>query len=144
MKLRRIPITGWRRCLHEAAAFDSEGEFQAACLLDTADGIEWWLRNDPPVFKIPTPAGDFEPDFLYKRKKSGQTRIGILEIKGEIFWDSEQSAARVKARAACAWVKAVEQSEHPTKWSFALVLDQDAIDAETFDGMLAVARHREF
>jgi len=144
MRLRRIPIAGWRRCLHEAASFDSKGEFHAACLLDSGEGVQWWFRNDPPVFRIPTPAGSFEPDFVYSRVRKGQSRIGVLEIKGEIFWDGEGSPARVKSRAASAWVRAIEASEHPEKWSFALVLDQDAIEAETLDAMLAVAQDREF
>jgi hypothetical protein len=47
MKLRRIPIKGWKRCVHESASFESAGEFKAACLLDDSSEIEWWLRNDP-------------------------------------------------------------------------------------------------
>lgn len=137
MKLRRIPIGGWTRCVHDAAPFDSEGEFRAACLLDSSETVEWWLRNDPPIFRIATPAGSFEPDFIYRRTGDG---LAILEIKGDIFWDAEGSIARIKSRSACAWVSAIEASAHTEKWTFALVIDQDAISAQTLEGMLATAR----
>ena len=143
MKLHRIPITGWRRCVHAAAAFESPGEFRAACLLDVSDTVDWWLRNDPADFKIPTPAGAFEPDFLYSFSRDGQHRMGILEVKGNIFWNGEGSIARIKSSSACAWVRAVEKSAHQQKWSYALVLDQDAREATTLEGMLAVARQKE-
>lgn len=140
--LRRIPIQGWTRCVHHAAPFDSEGEFRAACLLDSAETVDWWLRNDPAIFKLPTPAGFFEPDFIYRRIKDGEARLSILEVKGDIFWDPEDSIARIKSKAACSWVSAIEASAYPEKWSFALVIDQDALSAQTLEGLLAVARER--
>lgn len=143
VKLRRIPISGWRRCLHQAASFESEGEFCAAKLLDAADGVDWWLRNDPHVFRIPTPAGYFEPDFLYRRTIAGVTRVGILEVKGEVFWGEPGSPPRIKSSTARAWVRSIETSTHSQKWSFALVLDQDATEAKSFDDLLSVACDRE-
>ena len=52
--LRRVPIAGWKRCVHEAASFESPGEFKAATLLDAAIQVEWWLRNDPPLLSTNT------------------------------------------------------------------------------------------
>lgn len=142
-KLRRMPIGGWERCVHEAASFESAGEYKAACLLDVANGVEWWLRNDPAIFKIPTPVGYFEPDFVYRTTRSNQSSTGIVEIKGEIFWSGEGSLARIKAESACAWVKAVRESGLSEKWEFAVVLEQDALEANSLESMLANAQRHE-
>ena len=65
MNMFRIPIGGWNKCLHEAAAFESRGEYAAATILDSAAVVDWWFRNDPARFRIPTPVGNFEPNFVY-------------------------------------------------------------------------------
>lgn len=140
--LRRVPISGWQRCVYEAASFESPGEFRAACLLDSAASIEWWMRNDPAIFRIPTPVGGFEPDFLYLAKKSGSYAMGILEIKGEIFWDGEGSRPRIQADAACAWVQAIKIARGDVPWEFAVVLEQDAFEASSLEAMLANAQRR--
>jgi hypothetical protein len=140
-KLRRVPIIGWQRCTHEAASFESPGEYKAACLLDAASGIEWWLRNDPVIFKIPTPVGYFEPDFIYRT--ASDPRMGILEIKGAIFWDGEGSLPRIKAETACAWVRAIREAHCTELWQFAAVLEQDALEANSLEAMLSNAQRRE-
>jgi hypothetical protein len=140
--LRRVPISGWQRCVHEAASFESGGEFKAACLLDAAKVIEWWLRNDPLLFRIPTPIGYFEPDFVYRIRRANTVAMGILEIKGEIYWDGDGSAARIKAATACAWVRAIQESGAAEQWEFAVVLDQDAREASSLESMLANAQRR--
>jgi hypothetical protein len=140
--LRRVPISGWQRRVHEAASFESRGEFMAACLLDTAGNVDWWLRNDPPLFRIPTPVGFFEPDFVYRIRRSSTESMGILEIKGEIFWDGDGSAPRIKAATACAWVKAIKESGASEPWEFAVVLEQDACEANSLEAMLANAQRR--
>ena len=140
--LWRVPIAGWQRCVHESASFESRGEFKAANLLDVAEKIEWWLRNDPPFLRIPTPVGYFEPDFVYKIQRDGITSMCVLEIKGEVFWDGEGSPARIKADSACAWVSAIDKSESNERWEFALILQQDACEAASLEAMLASARRR--
>jgi hypothetical protein len=139
---RRIPIAGWQRCVHEAASFESRGEFKAAQLLDISVEIEWWIRNDPEIFKISTPVGNFEPDFLYRALRAGRPVMGILEIKGAIFWDGEGSKPRIQADAACEWVNAINKASRETRWEFATVLDQDACDAHSLGEMLVNAQRR--
>jgi hypothetical protein len=136
LTLKRIPIKGWNKCVHEAAAFDSEGEYAAALILDQAEAIEWWLRNEPALFRIPTPITYFEPDFVYLAKRKGRHVYGVLEIKGEIFWDGPGSDPRVKASAGCEWVSAVNASKPEILWELAVVIDQDAIAASSLEGLL--------
>ena len=131
---KRIPISGWDKCLHEAASFDSRGEFEAAVILDGSAQVEWWLRNDPPLFRISTPVGGFEPDFVYLAKRNGQHFQGILEIKGGLFWDAPRDPARLKSEAAGRWVKAANVADAgQVKWEFATVLDTDAIAAGSLE-----------
>ena len=113
---------------------------QAACLLDVAEQLDWWLRNDPALLKIPTQVGYFEPDFVYRRHRSGAVIMGILEIKVEVFWDGEGSDARIKASAACAWVSAIQAAKTKERWEFAVVLKQDYCEATTLEAMLAHAQ----
>ena len=142
MTLRRVPIQGWQRCVHAAASFESAGEFKAACLLDSCGSIDWWLRNDPPLMKIPTPAGNFEPDFVYRLKHGANTTMGALEIKGEVFWDGDGSVPRIKAAAACAWAEATKAGGDDANWEFSLVLEQDVLAARTFEELKQLAeRH---
>jgi hypothetical protein len=143
MTLRRVPVGGWRRCVHAEAAFESPGEFAAAKLLDSARAVEWWARNDPVILRIPTPAGYFVPDFVYRHVASnGSPCFGILEIKGSVFWDGDGSDARVKADAACRWAKAVHEAQCGVTWGFAVVLEQDVKDATSFEAMLAASLQR--
>ena len=139
MSLFRIPIRGWRKCVHEAAAFDSKGEYAAAVLLDDAAIITWWLRNDPPDLRIPTPIGFFEPDFVYCARQGGQQIFVVLEVKSDIFWDGEGSEARVKAGAACEWVRAMNEAGSDIRWDFAVVMDQDALKAPSLEALLRIA-----
>jgi hypothetical protein len=142
VSLRRVPIKGWHRCVHAAASFESAGEFKAACLLDSSASIEWWLRNDPPLVRIPTPAGNLEPDFVYRFKQGENTVMGALEVKGEVFWDGEGSIPRIKAAAACAWAEATRAGADDSRWEFSLVLEQDVLAARTFEELKQVAeRH---
>ena len=85
MSLRRIPIKGWKKNVHVAAAFDTPGEYATACVLDSSTAIEWWLRNDPAQMRVPTPVGFFEPDFVYKRAGEEPRPLRTPGDKGASF-----------------------------------------------------------
>lgn len=145
MTLFRVPIRGWRKCVHEAAAFDSQGEYGAATLLDDAGVILWWFRNDPAIFRIPSPAGNFEPDFVYCANRGGRQVFGALEVKSDIFWDGPGSDARIKAAAAGEWIRTINEAGPPVAWELAVVLDQEALTVRSLEELLSVAlvRFRE-
>jgi hypothetical protein len=90
--------------------------------------------------KIPTPAGNFEPDFVYQLTTG---RRGALEIKGEVFWDGHGSVPRIKATAACAWAAATDTASDGTGWEFALVLEQDVLSANTFEELRQMAQEKQ-
>ncbi|WP_246776061.1 hypothetical protein [Methylobacterium aquaticum] len=136
MTLYRVPIGGWKKCVYSAAAFESAPEYHAAKILDKDASVVWWLRNDPAQFRIPTPAGYFEPDFIYLATMKGSNRMRILEIKGEHLWNGPGSSARVKAAGAAAWAKAVHEAKTEPYWEFHEVLGQDAEASMTLGSML--------
>jgi hypothetical protein len=121
--LRRLPIEGWTRCTHEAAAFESGGEYRVARALDSSAAIDWWCRNDPPRFRIPTPVGYYEPDFLAMQAGDGGGLV--IEVKGASWWEPPDSDPRVKARAADAWCRALSTAGATPRWFHHVVLDVD-------------------
>lgn len=136
------PYGDWGKCLVDFATFDSYPEFQAAVALDSSTGIDWWLRNDPPCFRINTPIGWFEPDFIYGRSSGIR---GVLEVKGDFLWQGPESPEEIKAESACEWVRAQNAlaGEGGTNWEFALVIDDDVADASHIDALRAVAKRKE-
>jgi hypothetical protein len=136
MSFFRVPIAGWKKCAYEAAAFESAPEYHAAKLLDSESSVVWWLRNDPVQFRIPTPAGYMEPDFVYLVEAKFLKRMRILEVKGEHLWNGPGSSARIKAAGAAAWAKAVFEAKCDPSWEFHEVLGQDVKASHTMGSML--------
>jgi superfamily II DNA or RNA helicase len=102
----RRPYTGWQNGLHKAYSFDSAGEAWAAKLMDQAADILWWVRNEPRRLSISTPAGNYHPDFIAKLEEQASSKSTftlLLEVKGDVYWESPRSVARLKAAAADTW-----------------------------------------
>jgi len=131
----RLPVTGWKRCVHEAAAFDTGAEFLLARILDHDRDIEWWIRNDPPRLRIPTPIGYYEPDFLVRRVTNGGPVLTIIEVKGADFWEPPDSDPRVKARATGGWCEAVNRAGREDRWEYWVVLDADVERASSVEDL---------
>jgi hypothetical protein len=66
--------------------------------------------------------------------------MGALEIKGEVFWDGKGSVPRIKAAAACAWAQATQTAGSSVGWEFSVVLEQDALQANTFEELRNLAQ----
>jgi superfamily II DNA or RNA helicase len=97
---------GWRRSIHPAYSFDSEPEALLARLLDRATDVVWWVRNDPPRFRLETPAGEYRPDFIVLIRDDKGDRILVLEAKGDYLWKDRLDDSRLKAAAAKEWAAA--------------------------------------
>lgn len=123
MKFRKHVLYGpWQRCVHSSCIFDTFGELLVARALDNSQEIVWWMRNDPAQLVIPTPAGNFEPDFLYFAQRAAIEVTGILEVKGESFYEDPTSRGRLKATAAVSWTQAANSY---SGWEFILLGDQE-------------------
>jgi hypothetical protein len=119
--------------------FDTPNEFLTAKVLDQTDGMVLWLRNDPASLVIPTPVGNFEPDFIYVRSVGGTIRNGILEIKGEFLYEAPEQKDPIKVRAACEWVQRANDGGADAKWEFALVFDADVKGCVSLSDLHSVA-----
>lgn len=131
-----VPISGWQKCVTEAAPFDSAGELSAAKALDRSDTVSWWSRNLPGAFSISTPAGNYSPDFLFAGNFAGGNQI-LLEIKGEFLAVGDQSEANIKAKAAKTWCAAMTAQGSP--WQYWLVLDREAKTCQTIEDLRMAA-----
>jgi hypothetical protein len=118
----------WTHALHPAYSFDSVHELQLAWLVDHSDEVDWWFRNQPRRFRIPTPTGEYSPDFFVRLRDGSDL---IVEVKGSIYWQAPESDSRIKARAAAAWADAQCALGDRTT-SYCVLLDSDVERAESF------------
>jgi hypothetical protein len=125
-----IPFGGWRRCIYKAVPFDNKYEYHIAQIIDTAAEIKSWLRNLPGIITLPTPAGQYSPDFAIFIEL--EDKKVLLEIKDDDRFGREDQDATIKARAAQSWCHAQsEASGEP--WEYWLLLVSDSELCETFN-----------
>jgi superfamily II DNA or RNA helicase len=129
----RIPIKGWEHCVHEAAHFDSKPEFEMAYRLDRMQEVEAWLRNEPGQVIIPTIASNTKPDFV---AWLGDGRVLLLEVKGEYYWEPEQSDSWVRARDLREWL-AVAGHHGGDRLAFAILLSAAIDGVETLSDIFS-------
>lgn len=129
-KHRGIPFKGWARSIFEAVPFDQVNELKIAKIIDRSEEITWWFRNLPGMITLPTPAGNYSPDFAIFFSVN-DTNI-LLEIKGDIYYGSENADATIKANAAKEWCSAQSKASGKS-WQYWFLLDSDADICATFD-----------
>lgn len=127
---RGIPFKGWVRSVFEAVPFDQVNELKIAKIIDRSDEVKWWFRNLPGMITLPTPAGNYSPDFAIFFNVD-DTNV-LLEIKGDIYYGSENADATIKANAAREWCSA-QSAASGKPWQYWFLLDSDADICNTFD-----------
>ncbi len=115
--------TGWKRCLHRAVPFDVYHELTIARCIDRSPEVNWWFRNTPSILALDTPAGRYSPDFAVFLTVND--RNILLEVKGDIYAQGNDSIAVVKKRAAELWCNAVSEASG-NSWEYWFLLDTDA------------------
>jgi superfamily II DNA or RNA helicase len=83
---------GFEKSISKFARFDSKPEFVAGQVLDGLESVQWWLRNDPKVFKISCPSRSYSPDFVVHTK----TETLLLEVKGRHLLSAFQAEVGVR------------------------------------------------
>lgn len=132
-KTKSIPFVGWTRSLLDAVPFDQKNELKVAKIIDRSEEVTWWFRNIPGLLVLPTPAGNYSPDFAILLQYES-TNV-LLEIKGDIFISSDNDPSRIKADAAREWCKAqTEATGNP--WQYWVLLDSDIEFCETFSDII--------
>jgi superfamily II DNA or RNA helicase len=133
---RRMPIRGWKRCVHEAVPFDVFHELSIARCIDRCSEVGWWFRNLPGILSLDTPAGRYSPDFAIFITTS--TKNILLEVKGDIFAQGTNSEAIVKKNASELWCETVS-SVSKTPWEYWFLLDRDASQCTAWSDIVARA-----
>ncbi|MDE6026762.1 MAG: hypothetical protein K2G23_01660 [Muribaculaceae bacterium] len=129
-KNKGIPFGGWRRCIYKAVPFDNRYEYHIAKIIDTSAEIKSWLRNLPGIITLPTPAGQYSPDFAIFIELDN--RKVLLEIKDDDRFGREDQDATIKARAAQSWCRAQSEASGE-QWEYWLLLVSDSELCETFN-----------
>lgn len=125
-----IPFGGWRRCIYKAVPFDNKYEYHIAKIIDMAAEIKKWLRNLPGIITLPTPAGQYSPDFAIFIELNDKKVL--LEIKDDDRIGRDDQDATIKARAAQSWCHAQSEASGE-QWEYWLLLVSDSELCETFN-----------
>jgi superfamily II DNA or RNA helicase len=128
----------WQLCVYDAAAFESSDEAKTAILLDEAGDVIWWLRNDPKHIRIATPAGTISPDFIVRMRDGDKEGMLLLEVKGDLFWESPSSHIRLKARGSIRWAEAQTRAGEMA-WTFLVAFESLVKRAATWAELAAMA-----
>lgn len=140
---RRFPCSGWSKCTHSAAHFDSRPEFLMAGLLDNMSGVDAWLRNDPDQLSIPTLAGRHGPDFVVWTDRGGDQQVMFVEVKGEYLWEPKRSDSWVKARDLHLWVRKVNSEIGRDAFLATIVLGGDVENCTTLEDIVRLDAFQE-
>jgi superfamily II DNA or RNA helicase len=133
---RRFPCSGWSRCTHSAAHFDTTPEFDLARLLDHMAGVDAWLRNDPDQLSVPTLAGRHGPDFVVWTDDGINRQVFLVEVKGEYLWEPKRSDSWVKARDLHLWVKKINAEIGRDAFVASIVLGGDVDNCTTLEDIV--------
>lgn len=129
-KHKGIPFGGWRRCIYKAVPFDNKYEYHIAQIIDISAEIKSWLRNLPGIITLPTPAGQYSPDFAIFIELND--RKILLEVKDDDRFGREDQDATIKAKAAESWCHAQSEASGEI-WEYWLLLVSDSEECNTFN-----------
>jgi type III restriction enzyme len=127
---------GWSKSAEAAAAFDSDsGEFAFAKLVDTSDGVAWWLRlyqSDPAYITLPS-IRRYYPDFVVIDTAGVHW---LVEAKSDIAAANDTDVAAKKS-AAEEWAAAVNDSKQFGMWRYLLVTESEIKKAANWEGLVS-------
>ncbi len=101
--------------------YDSTVEQQFAELLDSREDIKLFMKL-PSRFKVPTPVGDYNPDWAIIKQEDGEDRIYMVrETKSTLDDDKLRPSELARIRAAKQHFKAIGVADYarsaPTGWN---------------------------
>ncbi len=78
--------------------YDSDVERQFAELLDSREDIKLFMKL-PARFKVPTPVGDYNPDWAILKQEGGQEKIYMIRGSNGFIAVVRVKTARLSSRA---------------------------------------------
>ena len=104
---RMVEIHNTQKTDFDHVVYDSEVERKFAELLDSREDIKLFMKL-PAKFKVPTPVGDYNPDWAIVRQTDGENRIYMTrETKSTHEREKRRPSENAKIDAAVGHFKAI-------------------------------------
>jgi len=88
-----------RRSIYDVVEFESDVERRFAAGLDAREDIRLFFKL-PPWFKVPTPMGEYNPDWAIVKEEEGQGKLYLIrETKGSA--DADDLRGRERRKIEC-------------------------------------------
>ena len=113
-----------KRGLHEYVVYDSVGvERKFAEDLDANEAVKVYTKL-PGWFTVPTPLGDYNPDWAVVIEKDGDLRLYfVVETKGSLFEADLREREWAKIQCGAEHFKAIATSDRPASFRTATSVD---------------------
>jgi len=112
------------RCIYEHVKYDSDTERKFAEKLEKKEGVKVYAKL-PNWFKIPTPLGNYNPDWAVLLNINGEERLYfVVETKSTDWEDELRSAEVMKINCGKAHFDALAGDDNPIKFIKAKEVEQ--------------------
>jgi type III restriction enzyme len=116
-------IAGGEHCVHEQVVYQSDIEKSFAEQLEKNEAIKIYAKL-PGWFKVPTPLGNYNPDWAVLVEKDGAVRLYfVVETKSSLFTDDLRDRESAKIKCGEAHFDALAVGENPARFVKATKLD---------------------
>ena len=108
-----------KRSIYEHVVYDSATERDFADALEKDDDVVLYAKL-PGWFKVPTPLGNYNPDWAVLVNKDGTRRLYfVVETKSSLFTDDLRNKESAKIECGKAHFKALAVGENPARYMVA-------------------------
>ena len=105
-----------QRSIYEHVVYDSTTERDFADALEKDDDVVLYAKL-PGWFKVPTPLGNYNPDWAVLVNKDGTRRLYfVVETKSSLFTDDLRNKESAKIECGKAHFKALAVGENPARY----------------------------
>ena len=105
-----------KRSIYEHVVYDSATERDFADALEKDDDVVLYAKR-PGWFKVPTPLGNYNPDWAVLVNKHGTRRLYfVVETKSSLLTDDLRNAERAKIECGQAHFKALAVGGSPARY----------------------------
>lgn len=105
-----------KRSIYEHVVYDSATERDFADALEKDDDVVLYAKL-PGWFKVPTPLGNYNPDWAVLVNKDGTQRLYfVVETKSSLFTDDLRNKESAKIECGKAHFKALAVGENPARY----------------------------
>ena len=112
-----------KRSIYEHVVYDSATERDFADALEKDDDVVLYAKL-PGWFKVPTPLGNYNPDWAVLLNKDGTRRLYfVVETKSSLFTDDLRNKESAKIECGKAHFKALAVGENPAQYMVARNLE---------------------